>query len=121
MLRVHLTDGRTLCFDIGDAQQAAEWVKRARDYSFQAAVTGLTVQHNGVQYSLPRPVGFREVWFFAESLPSDESQKFKGGERLVCQADGTRVLVMAHSEQKAARVSLSKTGRMVYIPGMEER
>lgn len=116
MLRVHLADGRTLRFDLGDERQAAEWLERARDHAFQASVRGITVQHNGVQYSMSRPAGFRRVWLFAESMPPDSEQKFKGGERIVGQADSVRAVVMVHDAQRAARVSLSKPGTQCYNP-----
>lgn len=116
MLRAHLADGRTLCFDLQNEKQAEEWLRHVRDSAFQATLRGLTIQHNGVMYSLPRPVGFHRVFLFAEQLPADEGQKFKGGERLTCQADEARVSVMTHKAQRAARVSLSKPGAQCYNP-----
>lgn len=116
MLRVHLADGRTLRFDLQDEQQAARWAEYAKNATFQQAIRGLTVQHNGVQYSLPRPDGFERVWLSAELLPPDQAQRFKGGERLICQADQSRMTLMAHDAQRAARVSLSKPGVQCYNP-----
>ena len=116
MLRVHLTDGRTLCFDIEDPRQAAEWLERAQDLGFQDTIRGLTVQHNGVQYSMPRPAGFARVWLFAEAMPPDPELKFKGGERIIGQADNVRAILMVHEAQRAARISLSKPGWQCYNP-----
>ena len=116
MLRAHLADGRTLCFDLQDERQAAEWLERVRDSSFQSALRGLTVQHNGVMYSLPAPIGFSRVFLSAELLQADKDQRFKGGERLICQADEARIVIMVHEAQRAARVSLSKTGQQCYNP-----
>lgn len=121
MLRVHLADGRTLRFDLQDERQAAAWIKHSQDDSFQETVRGLTVQHNGVQYSLPRPSDFGRIWLFAELLQPDDAVRFKGGERLVCQADETRVVVMVHDAQRAARVSLSKPGVQCYNPERDRR
>jgi len=116
VLCVHLASGRTLRFDLADEGQTREWRDRAGDRSFQSEVRGLTIRHNGVQYSLPRPDGFGRVFMFAERLEPDEGQKFKGGERLVLQAGDVRLVVMAHEAQRASRVSLTKTGTVVYNP-----
>lgn len=116
MLRAHLADGKTLSFDLADPRGAAEWLKLANDHRFQDQLRGLTVQHNGVQYSLPRPQGFRRVWMYAELLVPRLDQGFKGGERLVGQVDNVRATVMVHSSQRAARVSLSKPGTQCYNP-----
>lgn len=120
MLRVHLASGETLRFDLSDEDQAREWRDRAGDRAFQLDVRGLTVQHNGVQYSLTRPEGFGRVFLYAERLAPDEAQKFKGGERLVLQAGDVRLTMMVHEAQRAARVSLTKTGAVVYNP-LEQR
>lgn len=116
MLRVHLTDGRTLRFDLSDERQASKWLEQIKDTTFQACVTGLTLQCNGTQLSLTRPGGYERVWMFAEHLPAVQEQRFKGGERIICQADETRTTVMVHAEQRAARVSLFKPGTQCYNP-----
>ena len=116
MLRAHLADGRTLRFDLSSPGDAAEWLRLVNDHQFQGQLRGLTVQHNGVQYSLPRPQGFQRVWMFAELLDPEPGKGFKGGERVVAQVDKVRVTVMAHSSQRAARVSLSNPGTQCYNP-----
>lgn len=116
MLLVHLANGRTESFDLQDASHAEKWQKLVKDASFQASIRGLSVRFNGVMYSLPRPVGFDRIFLFAEQLQADSAQKFKGGERLVCQADEVRVQLMVHQAQRATRVSLSKTGQQCYNP-----
>ncbi len=118
MLLVHLADGRTERLDLQDPEQASRWLRCAREARFQASIRGLCIQHNGVMYALPRPDGFDKIFLFAELLPADEDRKFKGGERLVCQADEMRVNVMVHQGQRATRVSLSKPGRECYNPLM---
>jgi hypothetical protein len=119
VLCVHLKDGRTLQFDLQDEAQARSWLDLARRDDFQNTIRGATLHSNGVQYSIPRPVGFRRIWLFAEYLESDASHRFKGGERLTVQLDGVRVTAMAHNEQRAVRVSLSRTGTQCYNPLME--
>lgn len=116
MLRVHLIDGRTLRFDLKDECQAAKWLRSARDFKFQSTITGITVKHDGVSYSLSRPRGCGDVFMFAEYLEENAAQKFKGGGRIICQADDTRINLMVHENQRAAHVSLSKTGQQCYNP-----
>lgn len=116
MLSVHLVDGQTLRFDLSSERQAEEWLERISDSAFQARVTGLTLQNNGTRFSLTRPGGYNRIWMFAERLPANPAQRFKGGERIICQADETRTTVMVHAEQKAARVSLFKPGMQCYNP-----
>lgn len=116
MLRVHLTDGRTLRFDLKDERHAAKWLRSARDLDFQSTITGITLKHGGVSYSLSRPRGCGNVFMFAEYLEENAAQKFKGGGRIICQADDTRINLMVHEAQRAAHVSLSKTGQQCYNP-----
>lgn len=120
MLQVHLSDGRTLRFDLSDSSQAAEWTRIARDAHYQSAIRGITLQNNGVQYSATRPSGFNRIWFFAEYLEPVPERKFKGGERIVEQVDSIRLTIMSHAEQKAVRVNLTNPGRQCYNPIMDK-
>jgi hypothetical protein len=117
MLKVHLCDGKTLNFDLGDVDQAKTWFRNLRDQSFQSRITALTVAHRGVQYSVPRPKGFDSVSFFAENVPVVPESKIKGGERVVCLAGEVRAVVMVHREQRAARLSLFRLGKQRFNPG----
>lgn len=121
MLRVHLSDGKTLSFDLSDSDKAREWLDLVRKTDFQESIRGMTIQHNGGSYSLSRPESFRHLWLFAEQLEPELSSKFKGGNRLVCQADDVRIAVMVHESQRAIRVGLTKTGAQCYNPIMELR
>jgi hypothetical protein len=120
MLLVHLADGRTERFDLRDDRQAAAWMTRVQEASFQGSIRAISVQQNGVMYSVARPVEFDRIDFFAELLPPNESQKFKGGERMYCHADEVRLAVMVHPGQRASRLSLSRPGRQCYAPWSRE-
>jgi len=119
MLKIHLSDGRTLSFDLSDPVKAKEWLNLVRTTGFQESIRGMTIQHNGSSYSLSRPDSFRHLWLFAEHLEPDLNAKFKGGKRLVCQADETRITMMIHESSRAVRVSLSRTGTQCYNPVLE--
>jgi hypothetical protein len=115
VLWVHTVDGRTESIDLGDEEYARIWMERLRDPAFRDLISGLSVSHNGVTYSLPRPHNFRQVALTAEAVPVEGRNK--GGERLLCYADEVRLAVMVHREQQAAvRISLSKPGRRRFDP-----
>lgn len=116
MLRVHTTDGLTTAFDLGDERQAKKWLEQLRDLEYQEQITGLTVSSRGVLYSLSRPLGFRQVSFYAENVEPDPIHKVKGGERLICFADDVRTSFMVHAAQRAIRVTLAKTGKQRFNP-----
>ena len=118
MLKVHLKDGQTLCFDLENAHQAADWLTKARSPAFQAQITGLTISHRGVQYSLPRPLGYgdADVFLHGEYLVPVPEKHVKGGTQIICQAGETRVKLMVHQEQRAARVTVARVGKQRYNP-----
>jgi hypothetical protein len=111
MLKVHLTTGETLEVDLDDEDQARVWIGRFSDPRYQSQITGLTVVNRGVQYSLPRPVGFRDSALSAEPILMG-----KGGQRVFCFADDVRVTLNVHNGQRAARVQLAKPGKRKFNP-----
>lgn len=117
MLKIHTRDGATTKVDLEDEAQAKEWMRRLSDPRFQASITGLTVSHAGVQYSIPRPIGFEPVSFLAELIEPNDDRRIKGGERVTLLAGDVRASVMVHKEQRAARVSLFRIGKQRYSPG----
>lgn len=116
MLTIHTSNGLTAKVDLQDEAQVRAWLGRFADPAFQSGVTGFTVSHKGVQYSVPRPVGFRSVQYAAEHVGADGAKGIRGGERVECFADDVRITMMVHREQRAARVSLYKIGRRRYDP-----
>lgn len=116
MLTIYTRDGLATKVDLQDETAAREWLEHLSDPVFQGEITGLTVGHKGVQYSLPRPSGFGSVRYEAESLAPEPSKGLRGGERVQCFADGVRVSLMVHEAHRAVRVSLSKVGKRRYDP-----
>ena len=119
MFKVHTDDGKTLCLDLADEEAAREWAKLMQSPAFNSRITGLTVNHNGIQVSLPRPRGFSDYLLGAEYVAPTTSRKHKGGIRLVCAADDIESTIMIHSGQSAVRVGLSKIWRQVYNPQLK--
>jgi len=116
LLRVHTCDGLTSTFDLEDKEQAERWLQLLKDPKFQESITGLTISHRGVLFSLSRPQGFQRQFYFAERVEPVPQKKIKGGERLLCYADDVRVGLMVHEAQRAVRVTLNKTGRQRFNP-----
>lgn len=111
-----MRDGRTLCFDLENEEQVSAWLDRVRSPEFQSTITGLTLSHNGVQYSLPRPKGFDSLFMFAENVGPDAERGVKGGERIICHAGEVSVNAVVHSQQKAVRVNVTRQGIQRYNP-----
>lgn len=114
MLKIHLSDGITLSFDLSDPCKAKEWLDLVGKPEFQESIRGMTIQHNGGSYSLSRPDSFHDLWLFAEYLEPDLSTKFKGGKRLVCRADDVQLVLMVHEDSRAIRASLTKQDVQCY-------
>jgi hypothetical protein len=106
----------TTRIDLDDPEQAKEWLSRLKQRCFQEQITGLTIVDKGVQYSLTRPKGFNRVFFFAEVVEADPELKIKGGERITAQMDETKISLMVHNSQRAARLSAMKTGKLRFNP-----
>ena len=92
-------------------------MQRLSDPRFQATITGLTLSHAGVQYSIPRPTDFDPVSFLAERIEPNADRRIKGGERVTLLAGDVRASIMVHREQRAARISLFRMGKQRFSPG----
>lgn len=116
MLRVHTKDGLTHRVDLRDAREAEQWLRELKNPSYQTEITGFTVAHRGVLYSLPRPQGFDRISFVVERIEPNPERKLKGGERVTCFAGDVRISLMVHEAQKAVRVTLARLGKQRFNP-----
>lgn len=131
MLKIHTKDGQTATLDLADGEQARAWLKRAALPAYQERLTGLTLIEShvaraacdcgrkclcdlGVQISVPRPRGFRRVELAAEHVAP--AQGIRGGERTLVYCDNVVLSVMAHAEQPAIRIMVTKLGTRVHNP-----
>ena len=137
MIRFHLSDGQTVAVDLSDASEAEAWLRRLQTTKGQAEVSGVTVveshpvralcpgcgsKHQAPfsgQLSTTRPVGFRNVQLVAEDV--EPEGRAKGGQRVTYYCDDVRLVVMAHAEQPAARVTLAKVGVRRFDPATRKR
>lgn len=119
MLEIHTRDGRTTKVDLAKPDHAREWARRMADPRYQGTITGVTVSHLGVRYSLSRPTDFDPVAFSAEYVDPDPSRKLKGGHRVICHAGTVRAAVMVHEQQRAVRLTLQRWGKQRYNPGYD--
>lgn len=111
MLKVHTADGQTVDVDLQDERTYLRWAEQFNDPSFQSRITGMTLVQRGVQYSLPKPQGFRDIALVAEPLNLG-----KGGERILCFAGDAQITLVAHNTQRAARVAITKPGHRRFAP-----
>jgi hypothetical protein len=115
VLKVHLADGRTLSFELGDEAQRGAWERSAQSSTFQSTIRGVALLHNRTLHTLPLPKQFKSLRFSAELITSKgEGGERVTGERVVCQADAVRVSITAYYTQtpKMVRVDVARTGRM---------
>jgi len=111
--------------DLNDG--ASEWLKQLARPVFQAQLTAVTIhagyptrtgEEIGVQFSIARPKGFRgQTWFRCQKVP--EKGRVRGGERVDIFVGDVRLSLMAHASNPAARISLSRVGRMTFVPDEE--
>lgn len=116
MLKIHLSDGKTLSFDLLEKANAQELMGLLKEKDFQDSIRGMTILHKGVSYSLVKPNGFSQVFFLAEEVAQDSDSRIKGGERITCFADNLRLGVMVHRAQRSVRVAATKVGKQRYNP-----
>lgn len=115
MLRVNLSDGSTLSFDLATTEGRDTLDEAMSRRGFQASVRALTVAHNGSEYSFGRPSGFKDQpVFHVERV--DPAGKAKGGVRISCFVGDVRVTIMAHGDQSAVRFAVARVGKQCYSP-----
>lgn len=115
-LVIRTSDGRTLKFDLKDHLRAKEWFKLREQPKFQDAISGITLQDKGLQYSLRRPEKFDEVFFDAYVVGPNRGERFKGGTKVICIAGDVTISLLVHEEEKAGRFSIVRTGKQKYNP-----
>lgn len=114
MLKVHVTDGRTLSFDLNDEGQRGEWDRLAASSAFQSTIRGVALLHNHTLHVVTLPKGFRSLRFSAELLKQRAGGKEQVlGEVVVCQADmiRTSLTVFYKPTSRVARVDTVRSGR----------
>jgi len=131
VLKIHTSDGQTHRVDLTDENQACFWMDKLSREDFQATVNGISLveYHSigkcqncgcnfdksiGVQYSIPRPYGFKKNFFTAELI--EPNGTVKGGEKVTLFSDNIRIVLMAHKSQPATRISVTKIGNHKYNP-----
>ena len=111
MLKVNLTDGRTLRYDLTKADDVAAWTVISNDFVFQSKITGISLLHKGVVYALPRPKNQPTALATADLYCLDDS--VKGYERCIWQVGPIKIILIVHASQKAARVDVIGLGETI--------
>ncbi len=116
MLKVHLSDGRTLTFDLHSQEQAAEWLAKVKTHKFQEEIRAVVLHVSGHQYILTKPVDLSPVFFNAEVF----DWKGKEVETAICISGEIAVKLTSHSNQKALRIAISREGKQRFNPLRQE-
>lgn len=130
MIKLHTKDGNTVSVDLADERQAREWLPRLARDDFQATIRGVTLvsaheprecaecgargRPQPFQLSIVRPQEFTPQHVHMEHVPAEG--RVKGGERVTIFAGDTRLTVMAHAAQPAARIDLARIGKQKFNP-----
>lgn len=130
MLKIHTSDGQTVCVDLRDESQAKAWLRRLEQDKFQAQISGasLVAHHEakatcpacgckhsakiGVQYSLSRPQGHDDIRYEAERVEVGD----KHVERILVTAGDSMLSVVAHESQPSARIVMVRSGKRRFTP-----
>lgn len=121
MLRVNLSTGETLSFDLEDEDEARAWEESQARHGFQSRVTAITVElreegREPVAFVCPRPSGrFRSVTWSAELV---RKRGVVVREVVHCYADKAQVTLNVYRMRRPAwcTVSLNLPGRRVLLP-----
>jgi hypothetical protein len=121
MLRVNLSSGETLSFDLEDEDEARRWEESQARHAFQSEITAISIELRAedrelVAFACPRPSGrFRSVSWSADLVR-------KGGrvvrEVVHCYADKAQITLNVYRGRRPAwcTVILSLPGRRVLMP-----
>lgn len=114
MLWVYLSDGRTLHYDLTDADGKKAWEAHEKDVGFQDSITGVALYFDETLHTLTRPRGFRRIRYRAEITQS----KGRPVERVVMSVDDIEVEVKAYRNDAVPKVTALKLrrGRRVFKP-----
>jgi len=121
MLRVNLSTGETLAFDLEDEASARKWEEAQGRHSFQSKIRAVSIElraegREPVVFACPRPSGrFRSVTWSADLV-------YKGGrvvrEVVHCYADKAEITLNVYRSRRPSwcTVVLSLPGRRVLLP-----
>lgn len=113
MLKVHLSNGITDSFDLTDLKQIDNLIYKLKKNDYQFSITALSICHDGSTYSISRPKGYRNIIFHPEYIKPKNNGKIKGGFKITCFADDSKLTIMVH-RSNAIKVDLAKIGNQVY-------
>jgi hypothetical protein len=115
VLKVNLNNGHTLQYDLSNPHDAAEWIEKAKNQHFQEKITAISILLGGVSYSLPTPKDPKyEAFLFGEYHPPSADGKIRAAESISCHINDTKIRLLVHTGQRAARVDITRPGKMQY-------
>jgi len=119
LIKLNRKDGKTLSFELDNAEDSANLSELLNDEKGMETITGIGCLHNTFWHALTKPKKFRSVRYSVEQLFGVKNGvKTAHGEKIVCQADDIQltILVYYNVRPKMARVELRKIGKPRFVP-----
>lgn len=118
MVTLNLKDGSTLKLDLSQPTDREKFNSLGQRLNSKPsdAVTGIWINTENQNVTLPIPSKFRRVFFYCETL-MDKATQEERGEVVHLQADDVRLTITQYRKQKMVRVDLRHTGKQRFDPG----
>ena len=120
MLKVNMSDGRTLSFELNNSSEFKEWKKFISNDENQKKIRGVGIVYNTQWHALPIPRKFKYVRYDADLIINDNAktpEKKLVGERVICFIDDIKLSLLVYygNRPKMSRIDAIKIGRARYL------
>lgn len=120
MIKVNISDGSTLTFNLDDDDDLKQWVEWSAVKEFQNKIRGIGIYLNKKFYTLPLPKKFQKNRFYAQKVFTErDNKKIKVAERVICHSDEIRVTLLVYCFLKPpppinCKIEVEKIGKNVF-------
>lgn len=116
MIKVNMSDGKTLSFDLRKKEELDSWKQMCSSPDFQKTIRGVGIVYNTQWYAIPVPKKFKQIHYDAEVVlnrKEKDPEKQLVGERLICQVDDVQLSLLVYygNRPKMARLDAIKIGK----------
>jgi len=115
MLKVQMSDGKTLTFDLRDDEQFEAWKQLENNPNRQAKIRAVGVIHDHIWHVLPAPKKFKQIRY--QARVSQRNGK-PASLRVSCQADDVSIKMVSYypngNSPRMVRTDIKRTGRQVF-------
>jgi len=120
MLKVNMSNGKTLSFDLKNPDEYTKWKDFVLDEEQQKNIRGVGIVYNTQWYALPIPRKFKYIRYDADLIINDKAKttdKKLVGERVTCLIDDIKLSLLVYygNRPKMARIDAIKIGKARFI------